>query len=245
MVQLAPATRLVPQLLANTNWFALVPVTAMLLIVNVVVPELVMVTDCEALEAPTVVEPNAMLVADRVTGTTPVPLKAMVCGDPVALSVIVTAAVIAPAAVGWKCPWMVQFAPTARLVPQVLAKTNWFALVPVIAMLLIVNNALPELVMVTDCEALEAPTVVEPNAMLVAERVTGDAVVTVTETMLDVEEGYVPLPENVAVIEFAPDASAVPATESVQLPELSEQVPSAFVPALNETVPVTAGGVST
>jgi len=50
----------------------------MLLIVNNALPELVMVTDCEALEVPTVVEPNAMLVADRVTGTTPVPLKAMV-----------------------------------------------------------------------------------------------------------------------------------------------------------------------
>ena len=77
-MQLAPTARLVPQVLPNTNWFALVPVIVMLLIVNNALPELVMVTDCEALEVPTVVEPNAMLVADRVTGTTPVPLKAMV-----------------------------------------------------------------------------------------------------------------------------------------------------------------------
>ena len=53
----------------------------------------------------------------------PVPDKAIVCGEPTALPVMVTAAVSAPVAVGAKWPWMEQLAPTARVVPQVLAKT--------------------------------------------------------------------------------------------------------------------------
>ena len=54
----------------------------------------------------------------------PVPLKAIICGELSVLSVMVTAAFIAPTAVGAKCPWIVQFAPTARLVPQPLANAN-------------------------------------------------------------------------------------------------------------------------
>jgi len=73
----------------------------------------------------------------------------MVCGDPVALSVMVTAAASAPVAVGAKWPWMEQLAPAARLVPQVLAKTKEDALAPVTAMLVMVNAAVPVLVMVT------------------------------------------------------------------------------------------------
>jgi hypothetical protein len=49
-----------------------------------------------------------MLEAEGVTvivvGLTPVPVRARVCGDPVALSVMVMAAVNAPTAVGVKCP---------------------------------------------------------------------------------------------------------------------------------------------
>lgn len=103
----------------------------------------------------------------------PVPLSVMVCGEPAALSVMVTAAVCAPVAVGAKCPWMVQLAPTVRLAPQVLAKTNEEASVPVSAMLVIVKVAVPVLVMVTDCDALVEPTMVAGNARLAAENVTG------------------------------------------------------------------------
>jgi hypothetical protein len=48
----------------------------------------------------------------------------MVCGEVVSLSAMVMDALIGPVAVGWKCPWMEQFAPGARLAPQELAKTN-------------------------------------------------------------------------------------------------------------------------
>jgi hypothetical protein len=153
MVQLSPTARLAPQVLAKTNEDAFVPVTAMLVIVNAAVPVLVMVTDCEALDVPTFTVPNNRLVAESVTGAAaalPVPLNAIDCGDVPALSVMVMAAFHAPAVVGAKCPWMLQLAPTVRLVPQVLAKMNEDAFAPVTAMLVIVNVAVPVLVMVTD-----------------------------------------------------------------------------------------------
>ena len=83
---------------------------------------------------------------------TPLPLSEMVCGDPLALSAMVTAAVKTPVTTGATCPWMVQLAPTARLVPQLLANTKEEALAPVTVMLEIDKVALPVLVMVTDWE---------------------------------------------------------------------------------------------
>jgi hypothetical protein len=174
MVQFAPPATLVPQLFANTNDDAFVPVTAMLVIVRGAVPVLVSVTDCDALVAPSLTEPNDRLVADRVTagGVRPVPLRDIDCGELAALSVMVMAAVSAPVFVGAKWPWMAQFAPAATLVPQPFANTNDDAPVPVTAMLVMDRAVVPLLVSVTDCDALLAPTLTEPNERLVAERVT-------------------------------------------------------------------------
>lgn len=84
MVQFAPTARLVPQLLANTNEEALVPVITMLEMDTAALPVLVTVTDCDPLASPMITEPNERLVAERVTGgSTPVPLNAMVWGEPV------------------------------------------------------------------------------------------------------------------------------------------------------------------
>ena len=66
-MQFAPAARLVPQLLANTKEEALLPVTAMLVIVSAAVPVLVTVTDWEALACPTTTLPNDRLVAESET----------------------------------------------------------------------------------------------------------------------------------------------------------------------------------
>ena len=97
MVQFAPAARLVPQLFANTNEEALVPVTAMLEIERVALPEFTKVTNFDAVAVPTGDEPKDRLVVERVTaGPRPVPVRAMVCGDPVALSMIVMAAFRVP-----------------------------------------------------------------------------------------------------------------------------------------------------
>ena len=105
MLQFAPAARLAPQLLTNTNEVAFAPVTAMLVIVSVALPVLVKVTACDAVAVPTAEEPNDRLVADSVApGPRPVPLSATLCGVPVALSVIRMAAVSAPPVKGAKCP---------------------------------------------------------------------------------------------------------------------------------------------
>ena len=92
----------------------------------------------------------------------PVPLNAMLCGEPLALSVMVTAAVCAPAAAGVKWPWMEQLAPPATLVPQLFANTNEEASAPVTAMLVIDIGEPPVLVKVTDCDALDVPTSWDP-----------------------------------------------------------------------------------
>jgi hypothetical protein len=67
MVQLAPAATLVPQLLANRNEEASVPVNAMLVMVKGAVPVLVSVTDCDALVDSTSWPAKVKLVADRDT----------------------------------------------------------------------------------------------------------------------------------------------------------------------------------
>lgn len=109
------------------------------------------------------------------TNHCPVPLSAIVCGEPVALSVMVTAAESAPVVMGAKCPWMMQFDPTGKVVPQLFANTNEDASAPVTVMLVIDKAEVPVLVIVTDCDALEEPTVVAGNERLVAESVTGPA----------------------------------------------------------------------
>jgi len=153
---LAPAARVVPQLFAKTNDEAFVPVTAILVIDIGDPPVLVNVTDCDALVVSTTWSPNERLVevSDTAGGVTPVPLSAMLCGEPGALSVMVTAAESGPAVVGVKCPWMEQFAPAARLDPQLFANTNEEASVPVTAMLEMDRAMVPVLVKVTLCEAL-------------------------------------------------------------------------------------------
>ena len=96
------------------------------------------------------------------------------------------AAVIAPAFVGAKWPWMVQFAPADRLVPQLFANTNEEAFVPVTAMLAMDRVPVPVLVSVTDCDALLVPNWTEPNERLVAERVTAGWFVTVCSSVGEV-----------------------------------------------------------
>ncbi len=75
----------------------------------------------------------------------PVPLRATLCGEPVALSVIVRLPFRVPVAVGVKVTEIVQLAPAAKLVPHVLV----CAKSPDAAIDVIVRAAVPELVIVT------------------------------------------------------------------------------------------------
>ena len=168
MEQLAPGARLVPQLLEKANSGAFVPVTAMLVIARAAVPVLVSVTDCDSAGVFKVVEPKARLGDDRLTsGCTPVPLRVMLCGELLSLSMRTTDAVSAPVTVGAKCPWMMQLAPAARLAPQSLAKSNDEAFPPVTAMLVNEIAVPPVLVTLTCCSPVDVPTFAEPNGMLV------------------------------------------------------------------------------
>src|SRR5205807_2157813 len=82
----------------------------------------------------------------------PEPLKATVCGLPLALSVMVTLALLEPVAVGENVTLIVQEAPAAsvlELLGHVLVWAKSPALVPVRPMLLMVRAAVPLLVSVT------------------------------------------------------------------------------------------------
>ena len=122
---------------------------------------------------PSVCEAKVKVVVESVaagavtTGFAPVPLKATVCGEPPALSVIVSVPERAPAAVGVKVIEIVQLAPIARLLPQVLISEKS----PETAIAPSVSAAVPELVRITVCTALVVPIVCDGKVRLVGESV--------------------------------------------------------------------------
>src|SRR5450432_2987471 len=84
----AEAARVAPQVFNSRNEVGLVPASVMLWRVTVLVPELVMATDCAALVVPTNPAPNERLVGlsvSPVVAPCPVPLTFSSWGDPVAL----------------------------------------------------------------------------------------------------------------------------------------------------------------
>jgi len=103
--QLAPAATLVPQVFDVRKEEAFVPVMVMLEMTIGAVLLFVNVTDWRLLVAPTARSPNDMLVAESVGAVTrPAPLSAILCGELLALSVIVIAAVNSPITAGVKWP---------------------------------------------------------------------------------------------------------------------------------------------
>src|SRR5438046_6778775 len=95
-----------------------------------------------------------------VATTVPVPVSAMLCGLLTALSVIVSVAFRLPVVVGLKVTWVVVVLPGASEIgsePDVKPKSPGLA--PVVAMLLIVRVADPELVMASACAELVVPMV--------------------------------------------------------------------------------------
>ena len=156
MLQLAPAARLVGHVLVCPKSPAFAPPTTILVIDNVALPALVSGTDCPELVLPSGCEPNDTLVGDRLTAgatATAVPDSETLCGLLAALSVIWTAAVRAPEAVGANVTEIVQLAFTASVAGdtgQVLVCAKSAAFAPVTATLEMVSGAAPELVKVTD-----------------------------------------------------------------------------------------------
>ena len=94
--------------------------------------------------------PKVRLVAVRLTaGPLPVPVRLTVCGLPVALSVMITAAVRIPGAEGENLTLIVQLPPAATELAQVLVCVKSLASVPVTAMLVMPKPAVPVLFTVT------------------------------------------------------------------------------------------------
>src|ERR1700720_2054008 len=106
---------------------------------------------------------------------------------------------------------MVELAPAASELVQLVVSRKSPLLVPVSAIAVIVSEAFPEFLRVTVSAGLVTPVATVPKFKLVGARVTAGPLlaVTVTVTTLEVELGYVPLPRKVAVTELAPDCSAV------------------------------------
>jgi hypothetical protein len=99
-------------------------------------------------------------VAESVTtGAKPVPLNAIDCGDPAALSVICTLPVRLPIAVGLNATLSVQLTPAATVAPQVFPVTiKSLALAPPVATEVMVKGPVPVFFKVTVWLAQVVPT---------------------------------------------------------------------------------------
>jgi hypothetical protein len=167
-VQLAPAANELPQVLVSAKSPALVPVIAMPVMLKVVVPTLVRVTVFAGLVVPTATEPKSKLVGESFA-VVPIPLSVTFCGLPGALSVTDSLPVRFPICVGSKVTLTVQLAPAASELPQVWVCAKSPALVPVIAMAVIVNVVVPTLVSVTVFAGLAVSMATVPKLKVVGE----------------------------------------------------------------------------
>src|SRR4030088_231447 len=108
--------------------------------------------------------PKLRLVDDNVTGAIPVPFTLMVCGLLLASSVTLSVARRDPIAPGVKGTVIVQFAPAARLAPQLLVSAKSELLTPEKPMLLMLSVTFWPLVNVAVCGVLILPSATEPKA---------------------------------------------------------------------------------
>ena len=145
------------------------------------------------------------LVGEMLTaGAVPVPVRLTLWGLPVALSVTVRAVLRVPLAAGVKVTLIVQLAPAATELPQLLVCAKSPGFVPVSARLVTLKAVLPEFVKVTAWAVLVVPTEWLPKARLVEERLTTAA-------------ALVPVPERVAAWGL-PLTLSVMDSEAVRLP---------------------------
>ena len=165
----------VEQVVAASNEKSLL--AASVFMVSGLLPVLVNVTDCAAEVAPTNVLPKVRLEGFNETpGAVPVPTIVMFCVPPPALSLMVTAPVREPAAVGENVTAIVHVPEAAtsveieQVVPAPRAKS------PLAASAVILSALLPVLVKVTDCAAAVVPTTVLPKLRLEGVSITPGAV---------------------------------------------------------------------
>jgi hypothetical protein len=163
-----------------------------------------------------------------------VPLKATDCGEPLALSVIVSVPVRLPAVVGVKVTEMVQFAPAATELPQVCVSAKS----PDAAIEVIESAAVPGLVRIVVCAALVVPVVCD-----VKVRADGESIIPGV--------GAIPVPFNttiwgelgalsvmVTVPVRLPAAVGVNVTEMVQFAPAATLVPQVWVCAKSPDIAI-------
>jgi hypothetical protein len=142
------------------------------------------------------------------------------------LSAIESDAVLAPVAVGLNSTEIVQLAPTARDVLQVVADfRKAVALFPVKPIVLKVTVLAPMFSIVTSCAALLDPTAVDPNASDAGEMVTvdGAAIAVPFRGTSCGEPVALSAMESDAVL--APVAVGLNSTEIVQFAPIARDVP--------------------
>jgi len=124
IVQPLPALSELPQVVVLGKSPLLAPVIAILVILSGALPVFLSVTLFDPLVVPTLRAEKVKLVGERLTagavGPAPVPVKPIECGVPAALSLIDTAAVRVPVAVGVNVTLNVQLALVPSEVPQVV-----------------------------------------------------------------------------------------------------------------------------
>jgi hypothetical protein len=149
--QLEPAARLVPQLFeVTTKSAALLPLIETVLMVRVPVPEFLRLTLWVLELVKSSVVGNVKDIGDRETaGAVPVPLRLVVCGLSLALSLTDKLAVRAPVALGVKVSVIVQAPLAVKVAGQLLVCAKSAALTPVMKIELMARAPLPLFVSVT------------------------------------------------------------------------------------------------
>ena len=107
--------------------------------------------------------PNARAVRERLAAgeppvEAPVPVRLTVCGLPAALSLTLSVALLVPLTVGENVTLMVQLAPWATELPQLVVSAKSLLFDPVMAMLVMLKEDEPLLVSVTGWDGLVVPT---------------------------------------------------------------------------------------
>jgi len=116
----APA-EIVPQVFVSVKSPLLVPVSVALVTVNEALPVFVTRITLTALDVPTIVSAKVTLGGvNEIPEAIPVPVRGTVCGLLLALSVTVSVPGITPVVPGVKLTLMLQLAPLATEVPQLL-----------------------------------------------------------------------------------------------------------------------------
>jgi hypothetical protein len=177
IVQLEPATSLLPQGVDVLTMPKSAGLTATFVIASVAVPVFVSVTVCVGPEFFTYWAGKATLSGDKVAvEAVPVPARPTVWGLPGASSAMLTAALRLPTVVGVNVTltWQEWFG--ARVRPQLFFCAKSLASVPVRTMFESVNVAAPVFVSVVICGELVVKSVCGPKVKLAGIRETAGAV---------------------------------------------------------------------